>query len=78
MVLLKRVSSAQAACAEAEKLCLAAPVMKSSHAGLTFTVSVGVVVAQGPSAFEQLYKEADEALYKAKRSGKSGWKLYGS
>ena len=78
VVLLKRVSSAQAACAEAEKLCLSAPVMKSSHAGLTFTVSVGVVVAQGPSAFEQLYKEADEALYKAKRSGKSGWKLYGS
>jgi diguanylate cyclase (GGDEF)-like protein len=39
--------------------------------GLPITVSVGVASARGAVAFEDLYRDADDALYRAKRAGRN-------
>ncbi len=39
--------------------------------GLTITVSVGVASARGSVLFEDLYREVDDALYRAKRAGRN-------
>lgn len=39
--------------------------------GLPVTTSIGIALSDGIKTFEQLYKEADDALYHAKTSGKN-------
>jgi len=39
--------------------------------GLTITGSVGVASARGTVSFEDLYREVDDALYRAKRAGRN-------
>lgn len=38
--------------------------------------SIGAVMTNGSENFHELYRRADTALYKAKRSGKGGYALY--
>ena len=39
--------------------------------GVTITVSVGVASARGSVSFEDMYREVDDALYRAKRAGRN-------
>ena len=38
--------------------------------------SMGAVMTEGSENFQELYRRADIALYKAKRSGKGGYAVY--
>jgi diguanylate cyclase (GGDEF)-like protein len=45
--------------------------------GATFGVSIGICVARAPDAnFENLYRSADQALYKAKTAGKNRYVIF--
>lgn len=47
-------------------------VQAASPGGLALTVSIGVAAAQGTDVnFETLFREADDALYRAKRAGRN-------
>lgn len=50
---------------------------RSGDAELPFSVSVGLTICrQGDKRFDELYAEADAALYRAKNSGKNRWRLH--
>ncbi len=58
----------------AAQLCRAAAVLQMEHAGkaVPITISTGVADTSGSnSSYEQLFAEADRALYLAKRSGRN-------
>lgn len=58
----------------AAQLCRAAAVLQMEHAGkvIPVTISTGVADTSGSNAsYEQLFAEADRALYLAKRSGRN-------
>ena len=42
-----------------------------------FTLSIGVAFSDGKTEGDQIYKNADEALYKVKNGGKNGLTFYG-
>jgi diguanylate cyclase (GGDEF)-like protein len=47
-------------------------IAETRHGGLNVTVSAGVSAAAGAEVdFDQLYREADQALYRAKRAGRN-------
>lgn len=79
VVLLKDIPSIDVLKARAEGL-----RALFSRLGCTYSLlgeistSFGVSVASGGrKSFEKLYREADEALYKAKAEGKNGYHIYG-
>jgi GGDEF domain-containing protein len=46
-------------------------------AGVRFSVSIGIAVDRGTEAdFARMYREADEALYQARKEGKSSIGLF--
>ncbi|HEX4482895.1 MAG TPA: diguanylate cyclase [Solirubrobacteraceae bacterium] len=69
LIVLPGVGS-EAGCQVAERL--RAAVEQVRPAGIAVTVSIGVSVASGERVeYESLFKAADEALYRAKRSGRN-------
>jgi len=50
--------------------------MKAGVVALCLTTSIGVALCRGQSSFEQLFTEADAALYQAKRQGRNRVELY--
>jgi diguanylate cyclase (GGDEF)-like protein len=57
--------------AERLRLAIAAELAGLASAPSGLTTSIGLVVARGPAEFPALYRRADEALYRAKASGKN-------
>ena len=41
------------------------------------TLSCGIAKADGSLSFDEVYKMADDALYKTKNNGKNGYSIYG-
>ena len=39
------------------------------------SLSIGAIISKDINDFNKLYKEADEALYDVKRSGRNGYKI---
>jgi len=75
-LLLPNANDEEAA-ASAERLRMAVQNLQLSISTLTVTVSIGIAVCWGPNKYtaETLVKEADEAMYKSKASGKN--RVYG-
>lgn len=57
----------------AGQLCRAAALLQTEHAGevIPVTISAGLAGRSSPVPYEQLFAEADRALYLAKRSGRN-------
>lgn len=45
--------------------------------GNVITLSCGIAKADGSLSFDEVYKMADDALYKTKNNGKNGYSIYG-
>ncbi len=79
IVLMKNLPAKEVARAKAEALCTRVRSIRSSDGRrLGITVSAGVAFSHAGAGFEQLYKEADAALYEAKKSGRDAYRLYSS
>ncbi|MEG2184917.1 MAG: diguanylate cyclase [Cloacibacillus sp.] len=79
IVLMKNLPAKETARAKAEALCRRVRAIRSSDGRrLGITVSAGVAFSHAGAGFEQLYKEADAALYEAKKSGRDACRLYSS
>lgn len=77
IALLKGLPSAETACAKAAALCKEASLLASDEE-TEVHVSIGVAVFENGESFEELYREADAALYDAKNGGKNGWRIRGA
>ncbi|SHI15978.1 diguanylate cyclase (GGDEF) domain-containing protein [Sporobacter termitidis DSM 10068] len=79
IILMKRTVPGTAVCGKARQLQAALEYITSGGGvSVTVTGSIGIAFYNGDGkAFETLYKEADEALYKAKLSGKNRYRCYG-
>ena len=74
-VVLLNDTNADAAKKVAQKL--KEKIEEHTHATLpSFTVSIGVANGEASKSFEQLLKEADEALYRAKKEGRNRIVIY--
>jgi diguanylate cyclase (GGDEF)-like protein len=76
-VLVERVSGARDAIEIADRIhaTLTKPI-EAPEAPLTLGASVGIALSeQGRLSSAELLRDADHAMYTAKRSGRSGWKL---
>ena len=78
MVFMKDIYSAEIVCEKAQRL-LQMARQYAGEAGISFavTLSIGVTTTRGGArSFEQLYREADIALYAAKAAGRDRSRLY--
>lgn len=78
MVFMKDIYSAEIVCEKAQRL-LQMARQYAGEAGISFavTLSIGVTTTRGGArSFEQLYREADIALYAAKAAGRDRYRLY--
>lgn len=62
--------------AERVRSLLASFPIKAGQVELCITVSIGIALCKGDSTFEDLYTQADSALYAAKRNGRNRAELY--
>lgn len=62
--------------AERVRSLLANYPIKAGPVELCITVSIGIALCKGDSTFEDLYNQADSALYAAKRNGRNRAELY--
>lgn len=71
-------TSPQTALQVAERIrsLLASFPIKAGSVELCITVSIGIALCKGESTFEDLYLQADSALYAAKRNGRNRAELY--
>jgi diguanylate cyclase (GGDEF)-like protein len=73
---MKYIDSDQSAVEKADQVRGAMAVISASF-GVPVTVSVGIsIYNRDGSTFEALYKAADEALYRVKKSGKNACALF--
>lgn len=49
---------------------------ESEHEACKVSLSAGVCIADGNLKFEELYKNADTALYSSKNNGKNQYTIY--
>lgn len=70
VIYLNRTDSKDALAAQCQKLCQEIRSLPTGQAGLTLTVSVGAALSDGQKEYGILYREADVALYLAKRNGR--------
>jgi two-component system cell cycle response regulator len=59
------------ALAERFRACVSAQSVEVSNADISITMSFGVAGTAGPDGFQELLRTADEALYRAKHSGRN-------
>jgi diguanylate cyclase (GGDEF)-like protein len=77
VVLADGVEDAATVAALADRLvCLMAQPYRLQGMDLVASVSVGVIVAQRGDTAEQLLRDADTAMYEAKRSARGKWVLF--
>lgn len=57
--------------AERLRQLVANTMLQVENQQLQITLSIGIALADNESSFEQLYADADDALYEAKRSGRN-------
>lgn len=62
--------------AERVRFMLANFPIKAGSAELCVTTSIGIALTHGESSFEELYLQADSALYMAKRNGRNRVELF--
>lgn len=62
--------------AQRVRVILADYPMKAGNAELCVTTSIGIALTHGESNFEELYLQADSALYMAKRNGRNRVELF--
>lgn len=62
--------------AERIRFMLASFPIKAGIAELCVTTSIGIALTHGESSFEELYLQADSALYMAKRNGRNRVELF--
>lgn len=62
--------------AERVRFMLASFPIKAGSAELCVTTSIGIALTHGESSFEELYLQADSALYMAKRNGRNRVELF--
>ncbi len=79
-VFLKNIPGVKLVQSKAEDICGAfLQIHKNGHCSCTVSASVGIALSpEDGQDLETLYKHADTALYEAKKSGKNGFRLYGS
>lgn len=58
---------------KAAEICETLQIVLESRPVINLTASVGICMSDGSQSFEDMYQAADLALYKAKKSGKSGY-----
>ncbi|MEG0751749.1 MAG: diguanylate cyclase [Oscillospiraceae bacterium] len=77
MALLKDVTSRRIVAAKAAEICEALHMTRSeTDEEIEITGSVGVALYEDGKSFDQLYREADEALYQSKAQGKNRYNVY--
>lgn len=72
-ILMTDIPSKEVAIKKAEELCTA--VRKRRFTKCEITVSIGIAFASDEKSFNEIYNEADEALYQAKNNGKNQFQM---
>lgn len=77
-VFIEGLGGAEEAEAIAQRICRLFPLASTDLVDRRVTCSIGMTTcAGGDKAYEQLYEEADQALYRAKEQGRNGYAFYG-
>lgn len=77
-IFLDELSSAEEANLVAERICAELPGVGQRVVGEPVTCSIGISTCiGGGKTYEQLYDEADHALYEAKTGGRNRYRLFG-
>ncbi|WP_302391547.1 sensor domain-containing diguanylate cyclase [Eggerthella sinensis] len=77
-IYLDALSSVEEAKLVAERICAQLPGVGERAIGAPVTCSIGIsACVGGAKTYEQLYDEADRALYEAKTAGRNRYKLFG-
>ncbi|MEG0734101.1 GGDEF domain-containing protein, partial [Anaerorhabdus sp.] len=72
-ILMTDIPSKDVAIKKAEELCSA--IRNRRFTKCEITVSIGIAFANDEKSFNEIYNEADEALYQAKNNGKNQFQM---